>query len=86
MLIQPKSMVRRASVCFDMMEEGRSPRKRSRTDRAGEISVRKLVDIGVLQFERWNRLKKEASSHLLNALTHESFAQQLMDCWENHAK
>ena len=45
-------MVRRASVCFDMMEEGRSPRKRSRTDRAGEISVRKLADIGVLQFER----------------------------------
>ena len=85
-LFEPKSMVCRISVVCDMTEEGRIPRERSRTDREGDISVRKLVDIGVLHFERWNRLEKEASSHLLNALTHESFALRVLDCWVNHAR
>ena len=56
-----------------MMEEGRIPCKRLRE----EHGLKKRVDIGVVQFERWNRLKKEASSQELNALTHETFSQRL---------
>ena len=69
------------SVISVMMEEGRIPCQRLKI----EHSLRKSVEIGVVQFERWNRLKKEASSSLLTAFTHETFSQRLMDCWERHA-
>ena len=58
---------------------------RIRGDRSDEISVRKPVDIGIIQFERWNALKKEATKLHGMHLTHESFAKLLLDCWEKEA-
>ena len=53
---------------------------RIKYDRREEVSVRKPIDIGSLQFERWNAFKKEAITRHGKHLTHEEFAKLLLDC------